>query len=142
MKTLALEDGDLVVSKRDYAPVSGIGKIRQDLRGALLEPMGNDRFHTGWGSLLEQAIAAVVDENLRLDIESEVNRVVTNYAAVQNDQIDTDVTSQTDSRFTTDEILSRIESIKVTTSLDSVLIAITLQTASGQVVALTTSVAA
>lgn len=140
MKTLQLNHGDLVVSKRDYATISGTSKIRQDLRGALLEPMGNDRFHTGWGSLLDQAISSVVDENTRLDIESEINRIISNYAAVQSDRIDADISGAADSRYTTDEILSRIEGINVDLSMDSVKVKITLRTASGEVLVLNESI--
>lgn len=140
MKTLALHHGDLVVSKRDYATVTGTAKVRQDLRCALLEPMGNDRFHTGWGSLLDQAISSVVNEDTRLDIESEVNRIISNYASIQNDRIEADITGSNESRFTTDEVLSRIEGIKVDLDMDSIKVKITLRTASGEVLTLSETI--
>lgn len=140
MKTLMLRDGDLVVSKRDYVTVSGTGKIAQDLRGAMLEPMGNDRFHTGWGSLLDQAIASVVNEDTRLDIEAEVGRIISNYAAVQNDRIDADIAGGGESRYTTDEILSRIVGVSVELDFDKVRITVKLQTAAGEVVVLNESI--
>lgn len=140
MKTPMLRDGDLVVSARDYALISGTGKIAQDLRGALLEPMGNDRFHTGWGSLLDDAVGASLTEDMRLDVESEVNRIIANYAAIQNDRIDADLVSDGEPRYTTDEILSSIESVTVTTEIDKATVNIRLRTASGEIVALTESI--
>lgn len=136
MHTMMLKDGDFDVSGGNYAMVTGTAKVAQDLRGALLEPLGNDRFHTGWGSTLDTFIASIADENTRMDIEAEVNRVVTNYAAIQRDKIEADITGDTDSRFTTDEVLSRIRSITVTEAVESVTVAIALQTVSGEIVVL------
>ena len=43
MHTLKLTRGDLTVYAGGYEMVSGPAKIVQDLRCALLEPLGNDR---------------------------------------------------------------------------------------------------
>lgn len=136
MKTLLLRDGDLVVNHRAYVPVTGTGKVAQDLRGAMLEPLGNDRFHPGWGSTLDAFIASIADETTRSDIEIEINRVIANYAAVQRDKIEADISGDTDTRFSTDEILSRIRGVSVTTQQDSVKVVVTLQTVSGEIITL------
>lgn len=140
MKTLLLREGDLVVSHTDYATVEGTGKVAQDLRAALLEPLGNDRFHPGWGSSLGDFIALIADEGTRYAVESEVNRVVSNYAAIQRDKIEADITSDADTRFSTDEILSRIAGIKVNVGTETVKVEISLQTLSGEVVTLNEAV--
>lgn len=141
MKTMLLNEGDLVVSHRDYAFVTGTGKVAQDLRAAILEPLGNDRFHPGWGSTLDQFLAQIADEQTRTDIESEVNRVILNYASVQRDKIEADISSESDSRYSTDEILSRIEGVSATSSGDTMTVTIVLRTVSGEVVVLTEAVA-
>lgn len=141
MDTLRIEDGDLVLSGRDYVTVTGTAKVAQDLRGALLEPLGNDRFHPGWGSTVADYVAQIADEETRMEVETEVNRVVSNYAAIQRDKISADINADTASRFTTDEVLSRIRSINVTLdSVESVGVQIALQTASGETVVLNEAV--
>lgn len=141
MKTMMLRDGDLVVSRRDYVMTTGAGKVAQDIRGALLEPLGNDRFHTGWGSTLDQFVGTVLNEFSEMDIEAEVNRVINNYAAIQRDRIDTDIISEAATpRFTTDEVLSRIDSIALTSDADTVNIVIRLRTVSGEIIVLKESI--
>lgn len=136
MKTLALRDGDLVVSRRAYVTVEGTGKVAQDLRGALLEPLGGDRFHPGWGSALGQFIASIADEATRTDIEAEISRVILNYAAVQRDKIEADITGDADTRFSTSEILDRIRNVAVQVNRDAVQVKISLQTVSGETIIL------
>ena len=141
MKTLLLRDGDLVVSRRDYRTVTGTGKLAQDLRGALAEPLGNDRFHTGWGSTLEQFIGLLIDPYTEVDIRSEVNRVIGNYASVQRDKVEADVNGDGDSRFTTSDLVDRIEQVLVGSTYDTVNIGIRLRAVSGEVVVLNEAVA-
>ncbi len=140
MKTMRLRDGDLLVSRQDYMTVTGTGKIAQDLRGHLGEPIGNDRFHTAFGSTLHQFIGTLANEDTRSQIENEVNRVISNYAAVLRDKVEADITSENAPRFSTDEILSRIQDVKVDLRADSVQVEIRLQAASGEVVILTSAV--
>lgn len=136
MRTLLLRDGDLVPSHRDFVMVTGAGKVAQDLRCALREPLGNDRFHTGWGSALDQFIASIADEDTRSEVEAEINRVISNYAAVQRDRIEADIFGEEDSRFTTEEILSRIRGVTVQVEGDAIHADITLQTVAGEVLVL------
>lgn len=140
MKTMLLRDGDLVPSHRDFVMITGTGKVAQDLRCALLEPMGNDRFHTGWGSTLEDFLATIANEDTRFDVESEVNRVISNYVAVQRDKIEADIYGDTETRFTTSEIVQRIRSVEARIDADSVQVTITLVTVSGEVVLLSEGV--
>jgi phage baseplate assembly protein W len=141
LKTLLLRDGDLVPARRDYATISGTPKVAQDLRCALLEPLGNDRFHGGWGSTLNEFIASIAEEETRVAVESEVNRVIANYVAVQRDKIEADITGEAESRFTTDEILSRIRNVSVSISTETLRVSVVLQTVSGEVLTLDEAVA-
>lgn len=136
MKTLLLRDGDLVPSHRDFIMVTGAGKVAQDLRCALREPLGNDRFHTGWGSALDRFIASIASEDTRSEVEAEINRVISNYAAVQRDRIEADIFGDDDSRFTTEEIISRIRNVEVVVEADTIRATITLQTVAGEVLVL------
>lgn len=140
MKTLRLHDGDLVPAHRDYGTVRGSGKVIQDLRGALLEPIGNDRFHPGWGSSLNDFIATIANEDTRLAVESEVTRVITNLAAIQRDKIQSDITSGGETRFTTDEVLSAIQGVVVEVEGESVAVDISVRLLSGEIVVLAEAV--
>ena len=141
MKTMLLRDGDLVPSHRDFVMVAGAGKVAQDLRGALLEPLGNDRFHLGWGSSLDDFIASIANEDTRFAVEGEINRVISNYAAVQRDKIEADITGDGESRFTTAEILSRVRGVTVEVQDETIHVTITLRTVAGEIVVLTEAVA-
>lgn len=140
MKTMLLDDGDLVPAHRDFKMVTGTGKVAQDLRVALLEPLGIDRFHPGWGSALGGFIASIASPDLQSDIEAEVNRVISNYAAIQRDKVEADINGDRTTRFTSDEILSRVQSVQVKTTDETVRVRIVLQTASGEVVLLSEAV--
>jgi phage baseplate assembly protein W len=135
-----LTDGDLVPVRRDLAMVTGTAKVQQDLRGALLEPLGNDRFHPGWGSSLDDFIAQIASESTRMEVESEVNRVISNYAAIQRDRIEADITSGGDTRFSTNEILARVRGVDVKIMDETVRVNISLQTVAGEIVVLTEAV--
>lgn len=141
MQTLLLRDGDLVPSHRDFLRVTGAGKVAQDLRCALLEPLGNDRFHPGWGSTLDQFIAIIANENSRAEVEAEVNRVIANYAAIQRDKVEVDINSNAEPRYSTDEILSRIGRVEVTIAYETVHVDISVVTVAGEVVVLAEAVA-
>lgn len=136
MKTLRLTNGDLTLNGRAYAEVSGTAKVRQDLRGALAEPLGTDRFHPGWGSTLGDHVAAVVDPFTEFEVKAEVSRVISNYAAVQRDKVESDIYSDGATRFSTSEILSSVRGVDTTLVGDRLTVDIHLQTASGEIVAL------
>ena len=136
MKTLMLSNGDLTPRGRSFAEVSGTAKVQQDLRGALVEPLGTDRFHPGWGSSLGDHIATIADEQSEFEVRAEVNRVISNYASVQRDKVEADIFSGGDTRFSTDEILSSVAGVTATAIGDRISVDIRLQTASGEVVAL------
>lgn len=135
MKTMLLEDGDLVIgASSDYQMVTNAPKVRQDVRAALLEPLGNDRFHPGWGSSLQDYVGQPLTPYLHLTVVSEVNRVLGNYAAVQRDKIESDMYSDSATRFTTDEVLSSILGVSAQSSLDGMKIKVGVSTAAGSTI--------
>lgn len=137
MKTLRLDDGDLVIgTDSDYAKVTGPAKMIQDLRCALLEPLGNDRFHPGYGSRLEDFIALSNDEEAAFEVESEVRRVVSNYAAVQRDMVEAETFGGEETTFTTDEIIDSLTGISAKITDETVRVTVGLATAAGNQVLL------
>ena len=137
MKTMLLDDGDLAIgTSNDYQMVSDVSKTRQDIRCALLEHLGNDRFHPGWGSTLEDSIGVPLTDAVRSGIYSEVNRVICNYAAVQRDKIESAMISGEDSQYSTDEVLSAVTGVNVDQNLDSLSIQVGLRALSGSTTSL------
>lgn len=135
MKTLWLHHGDLAIGQsKDYRTTTGPGKVRQDLRCALLEPLGNDRFHPGWGSTLSDYVGLSITEDLRQAVLTEVNRVIGNYAAVQRDKVEVDMISGSETRFSTSEIVSAVSYVQVASDLDSVHVNIGIRTVAGETV--------
>ena len=132
MKTLQLKDGDLAIGSNGYAMVIGASMVAQDLRVALGEPVGNDRFHPGYGSALDSFVGMMLDEGARFTVEQEVNRVVGNYTAIQRDRIQRDALRATRSRFSTDDVIADVSDVTVTANRDSVRVSIGIVTMSGQ----------
>lgn len=140
MKTLALRDGDLVLAQGGYATVSGPPMIVQDLRCGLLEPLGNDRFHPGYGSEADTFIGVTTEQEAQFGVQQEVTRVVQNYVAVQRDRIERDALTGVKSRFKTDEVVQNIDSIAVRQVNDVLYVRVTLSTISGEHVELISAV--
>lgn len=140
MKTFALAEGDLVVGPRGYATVSGATKLRQDLGVAVREPTGGDRFHPGWGSTLSSIVGSQVNAATKVKVQIEVARVISNYIAVQQDVRKRDAALGRASRFSTGEIVRKIESVTVAQAFDSLRVRIVLRTVSDDTVTLNSKV--
>lgn len=110
MKTLALADGDLVLSGRGHATVDGVFKTMQDIGIALREEFGIDRFHPNWGSLLPNMIGRPFDESVLLDVRTEVTRVVNNYLNVQRDTV---LRRASGASVSSAEIIDRVDKVQV-----------------------------
>lgn len=132
MKTLQLHNGDLVIGSTGYEMVTGASLVAQDLRCALGEPIGNDRFHPGYGSALSTFIGQPLDESTRFTVEQEVNRVVGNYSAIQQDKIQRDALTAARSRFSTADVVSSVTDVKVEAVYDSVKVSVEITTMAGQ----------
>jgi phage baseplate assembly protein W len=129
VKTLRLLSRDLVLVGGEFQEAAGDVRIQQDLRGALLEPLGNDRFHPGWGSVLPQFIGVnYVTAETVAKISQEVTRVVANYVAVQQSNLQRDSLAGRISRYTTADIIRSVDGIAMTAVADKVYGTIKLST--------------
>lgn len=132
MKTLALADGDLVVSPTGHATVTGTAKITTELDLALAEPYGDDRFHPSWGSYLPGYIGLPIDSTTQMLVEAEVNRVLQAYISVQRQGVVNDALNSARSRYATADVIASVNSITVTQQLDTLTVALSLTTVAGQ----------
>jgi phage baseplate assembly protein W len=132
MKAMEIRGRDLVLAGGSYSLISGAPKVVQDLRCALAEPLGNDRFHPGWGSRLEEFIGLNLDQVTAFDVRQEAQRVAGNYAAVQQDRIQRDNLSGVRSRYRTADVLVGVDQVQVSTVRDQVRLTIQLRTGDNQ----------
>jgi phage baseplate assembly protein W len=140
MKTLALSGGDLVVGPGGLQLITGPAKIRQDLSLALIEEYGTDPYHPEWGSVLPRYVGLPVDDDTRMLVQAEVNRVVQQYMAQQQAQIGASATNNQATTMTTSDVVRSLDGVDVTVSFDMVRVVISLTTLSGQTLTISRTV--
>ena len=140
MKTLALRNGDLVVTGTGHQTISGSAKIRQELALALGEEFGADKYHPTWGSILNEFFGKPIDELTQDEVRTEVARVIQAYIAVQQQEVLSDHLAQRASRFHSNDVVTGLNSIDVSMTLDTIFVSVDLQTASGQSVTVSRTV--
>jgi hypothetical protein len=128
MKSLLLRNGDLVLGPGGYETIDGAPKVVQDLGLAVREPFGSDRFHPRWGSILDQFIGGLISADTPVLLESEIRRIVQNYIALQQAQIQADATAGRPSRFTNNEVITGLEGMNLVQRQDSITVKVSLET--------------
>lgn len=129
-----MERGELGVA-------TGISKLAQDLRCHLLEHMGSDPLHPGFGSVLDggtredgieiESIIGETDEGLiNSFIHTEVNRIVRDHQSKQLDRAISDRLRYSAATLTDDEVLE-VADIDLIRVADSMIVHITLRSSSG-----------
>jgi phage baseplate assembly protein W len=131
VKTLALANGDLVVGPNGHATITAAAKIRQDLALALIEPLGNDRFHTEWGSVLPTYIGQPVNDETDVLVRAEVARIIEQQIAIQQRDISSDSYQGATARYATADVIAGIQDIRVTLDYDTIRLVVTLVTQAG-----------
>ena len=132
MHTLRVQDGDLVLGAGGYALIRGGHKIAQDLRFALTEPFGTDRFHPRWGSILGDYIGLAMDAELPFHVEGEVNRVVGNYMRAQGQEVARDLLDARATRFRDDGVIRTIGQVVTRSRADRLDVSVTIATLAGE----------
>lgn len=120
--SLAIADGDLVQQGSRLGVVFGMDKLRQDLRCWLMERYGIDRFHTNTGSNLQAFIGSIVKETTRVEVQSEVFRILQNYQLTQAKRY-----QENPEKFSFSELLIEVKSIITSVDYDTVRVAITFR---------------
>lgn len=128
MKTLALRDGDLVLSGDRYAMVEGAARVQQALSLCLHERIGIDRFHPGWGSRLPGWIGTQIRKSSIGDVEMEVSRVVRSHIRSQAAFVRRLTAEGRTPPISADEMVSGIASIQTSQDLDTITARVVLST--------------
>ena len=131
MKTLALANGDLVVAPGGYTTLTTAAKIRQDMALGLGEPLGNDRFHPEWGSVLPTYIGQPVNEETEMLVQAEVARIIEQYMAVQQRGISQDSIAGRMSRYDAADVVAGVQQLTVDLRYDTLRVTVALVTQAG-----------
>jgi phage baseplate assembly protein W len=142
MRQFAIQDGDLVLSRGGFALVSGQAKVKQDLGCALREPIGTDRFHPGYGSLLSGFIGQAITRETSAMIEAEVYRVVKNYMLTRMAVIQDDFTNGRKPLYEAAEIIQNIDEVRLRQEADRFYVLVRLSTLARERVTIITTVEA
>lgn len=114
-------DLNLVSGSDGAAVVTGSKKTFQDLRFAMLEPMGNDPMHPAYGSLLDggrlpngRIVQSMVgsDPSFAYRIEEEINRIVQDLVSRQRQRADLDTQTFGKSTLSEKEKIVSVSSIE------------------------------
>lgn len=132
MKTLAVRNGDLVLAGSKFGMVEGIARVQQQLGLAMREAFGTDRFHRSWGSTLPGWIGQVMTKEVPFEIKAEITRIVRDFIIQQNEKIKERAALGLTAVVRPEEMIVEITSVRVETRYDSVLVKVTLRTATGQ----------
>lgn len=125
--SLAIADGDLVQRGSRLDVVSGVEKLRQDVYCWLTERYGGDRFHVNMGSILQDFIGGIASESTRVEVQSEIFRVLQNYQAMQLRRF-----KENPERMSASELLVSVDDIMAALNYDTVQVAIKLRNGSDQ----------
>lgn len=142
MRSFAIQNGDLVLGQGGFQSVSGTAKVRQDLGIAMREPLGCDRFHPRWGSVLPNFVGEPITQRIGPQVEAEVYRVVRNYMAAKANQMQAEFLRGQKASVTADEVVVNITKVDVAWSMDRVYVRVSLETAGGGNVTMVSSVEA
>jgi phage baseplate assembly protein W len=120
MKTLAIRNGDLVIGPEGHLVIDGASKVRQEIGLTLREPVGVDRFHREWGSMLPNYIGEPIQRSTGLLVETETTRVVQNYVAQQANVLERDSIGTRRSRLNANEVIGSLNGVRVRQDQDKI----------------------
>lgn len=124
--SLKVANGDLSVRAGRIETVVGVEKLKQDLTLWLTERYRDDRFHPGYGSILDNYIGGVITNDTTARVRSEVLRVLANYQQTQIQHF-----RENPSKFSPGELLQSVDGVNISVSYDKVVVIIRITTAAG-----------
>lgn len=141
--SLQLRHGDFALSSASYGTVTSKAKLVQDLRCHILERMGTDPSHPGYGSLLDggvtpegEVVNGVIGENRSRLVETQVQadllRIVREHQAKQLARAKQDKLTTGRPTQVPGEILYSLDGIDVYQELDVLFVTLRIRTATGE----------
>lgn len=141
--SLRLQNGDLALDGRAIAQVSGAPKLVQDLKCAILEPRGHDRYHPDFGSIIDGGyneqgvyVPSVIGETdwdfVALRVETEIRRICSLHQKAQIERDRNDRVRYGRSTLDLSEVLEAVTNVDITQSQDTMRVRVSIRTASGR----------
>lgn len=140
--SLEVRNGDLTVGNARLGEVKGHKKLIQDLAHWLLEPMGNDNLHPGYGSIIDGGLQNGVEKPsmigltdspfLKTALQAEINRIVREYQGMQLNRAKSDRFTLNSSTLNRSEVLFSVLSVNMIQRQDSLLVRIDIQNGAGE----------
>ena len=121
--SFAVFEKDIQLKGSNVGLVYGRSKLIQDLTLWLTERYRSDRFHSNYGSTLDNFIGEVMDPMTASEVEAEVYRVLQNYQMVQYRRMQDDPTT-----LSPEEVLIEVEDVNAKVDYDSVVVVISIVT--------------
>lgn len=133
--SLRIQHGDLALEGNSLSEVSGGQKLLQDLRCAVLTPLGSVEPHLEYGSTLSDEdstaiIGAPNDNRAAVAVQAEINRIIANYQQQQIARNNADASTYGRLTITPQETLLAVEEIQVLRVEDKAIVAVDIQTGS------------
>lgn len=138
--SLKLENGDFAISGSRIGTVTGKEKLVQDLRNWILEHMGTDDLHPGYGSLLDGGVTpqgvvmpgVIGTDDLDLaeiEIRNEIQRIVADYQALQLARAKSDKLTLGRPTLIPSEVLLSLDGIDIEQDMDTLKVTLSISTA-------------
>jgi hypothetical protein len=125
--SLAIVDGDLAQRGSRLDAVYGLDKLKQDMYCWLTERYAGDRFHVNMGSILEEFIGGIVSESTRVEVQSEIFRVLQNYQAMQLRRF-----KENPEKMSASELLVSVDDILAQVNYDTIWVTIKVRNGSNE----------
>lgn len=140
--SLELRNGDLTAGGARLGTVTGNQKLIQDLRCWILERMGTDNLHPGYGSLIDggrtpqgATYSSLIGEShvefAAAEIESDLNRIIQDYQRAQLARVKGERLNNHPVSLTPGEVLLEINGINFEMTEDRLRVSVSLLTGSG-----------
>jgi hypothetical protein len=140
--SLALRNGDLALGGTQLATVTSSRKLVQDLRCALLEPMGTDDLHPSFGSLIDggrkpdgtMVPSLIGSHNWRraaIEVRAEINRIADEHRRRQLMRAREDQFTYGKPTLDPGELLIQITDLRMVQVQDSLVVNVTLKVGNG-----------
>lgn len=117
--SFGVKNRDIALKGSQVNIVYGVAKLEQDIGIWLKERYKSDRFHMTYGSVLDNFIGSIIDDNTTEIVRSEILRVLRNYQSLQLRRL-----KENPQLLQADEILVEVQDINVRVSYDSVIASI------------------
>lgn len=148
--SLQIRNGDFTSGGAQLGTVSSHEKLVQDLSHWLLEPMGTDNLHAGYGSLIdggvengierESMIGLAINDSTLLRIRAEISRIIEEYRSLQLTRAKQDKFALKNATLTKGEILYEVNGVSVSPQEDTVTVSISITTGTDQMIDITVPV--